>query len=142
MEPVLPWIPGAVRRLLLADPTFTAVLPAGRVSTRAPGDVTTPFATIQLPAPVGVMGGGGYKPLVQIDAWCARGGDDEPERMVWRIAVTAKDVLAKARNVPYESMYYSCRVLDVGPLPPDTSRGTSTPLYRAMVRAELTVHNS
>ncbi|GAA3877808.1 hypothetical protein GCM10022243_48150 [Saccharothrix violaceirubra] len=142
MESVLPWIPPAIRRLLLADPLFAAAVPGGRVSTRAPGDVTTPFVTIQLPTPLGAMGGGGYKPLVQVDAWSATVGGDDPEGVVWRIAMTAKNTLERARNVPYQSMHYSCRVLDAGPLPPDTSRGTSSPLYRAMVRVEMTVHNT
>jgi hypothetical protein len=141
VESDLPWVPGAVRQLLLADTAF-ATASGSRVSTRSPGNVTSgPYATIQLPTPLGVMGGGGYKPIVQIDAWCDPGAAEEPEAVVWRIAMRAKRVLETARNVSYQTMHWSARVIDAGPLPPDKSRGDDSPLYRAMVRAELTIKN-
>lgn len=140
MESVLPWIPGAVQARLLADVPFTTAI-GGRLYTRSPSKVTLPYATLQLPAPLAAMGGGGYKPLVQVDAWRVAEGDDDPEVVVWRIAMLAKNVLDRARNVPYQTLHWSARVIDCGPLPADKSRGESAPLYRAMVRAELTVHN-
>lgn len=142
MESDLPWMLGAVRQLLLADEPF-ATATGGRVSTRLPGTVTVPLVTLQIPAPLGAMGGGGYKPIVQGDAWCAPtgAGEEDPELIVWHIAVRGARVLERARNVPYGSMHYSARLLDLGPLPADRSRGDASPVYRAMFRAELTIHN-
>jgi hypothetical protein len=140
VESDLPWIPAALRAYLLADAPFTAAS-GGKVSTRAPSSVTEPYVTLQLPTPLGVMGGGGYKPIVQVDAWCDPGGAEDPEVIVWRIALRAARRLERARNVAYQTMRWSARVLDAGPLPPDKSRGDDSPLYRAMCRAELTVHN-
>lgn len=142
MESDLPWVPAAVRARLVADAPFVAALgSAQRIYTRAPAAVTAPYVVIQLPSPLAAMGGGGYKPLVQVDAWRVAEGTEDPEVVVWRIAMRAKRVLDTARNVAFETMHWSARVIDCGPLPPDTSRGDSSPLYRAMVRAELTLHN-
>lgn len=139
-ESDLPWIPGAIRALLLADLDFTAAC-QGRAGTRLPADMTRPYAQIRIPAPGGDMGGGGYRPLVQVDGWAAPGDGEDPERVAWRIATRAARVLRYARNVAYESMHYSPRVID-GPLAAeDTSRGTGSPLYRALIRAEITIHN-
>lgn len=90
------------------------------------------------------MGGGGYKPLVQVDAWCPPGvyGGMEAEAVVWRIASRAKRVLEETRDEQFETMYWSARPVDLMPLPPDTSRGESNPLIRAMTRAVLTVKNT
>lgn len=140
MESDLPWIPAAVRAYLLADTAFAAAS-GSRVSTRAPSPVTEPYVTLQLPTPLGALGGGGYKPIVQVDAWCDREATEDPEVIVWRIALRAARRLERARNITYQTMRWSARVLDAGPLPPDKSRGDDSPLYRAMCRAELTVHN-
>lgn len=139
VESDLPWVPAAVRQYLLADTPFNQAT-GGRLSTRA-SNVTEPYSTIQLPSPLAAMGGGGYKPLVQVDAWCDQDAAEEPEYVVWRIAMRAKSALERARNVPYLTMHWSARVIDCGPLPPDRTRGDDSPLYRAMCRAELTIHN-
>lgn len=137
--PVLPWIPPAARSVLLADADFTDAC-GGRLSTRAPADVSQPFATVQATVlPVDVSAGA-WLPMVQVDGWCPPGGTVDPEQAVWRIAVAAALVFARARNVAYENVHYSARVTD-GPLTDiDESRGKANPLYRAFIRAELTVH--
>jgi hypothetical protein len=142
VESDLPWVPLAVKDLLAADAAFVeAVGATGRIYTRAPASVAAPYVTIQLPTPLGAMGGGGYKPIVQVDAWRVEAGTEDPEIVVWRIAMRAKNVLQVARNVPFETMHWSARVIDCGPLPPDRTRGDDSPLYRAMCRAELTIRN-
>lgn len=143
-ESDLPWVPAAIRAYLLADPQFAALVP-GRVGTRLPKDMTLPYAQVRVSGPGPDLGGGGYKPLVQVDGWAAPAEPDaeDPERVAWRIATRAAQVLRTARNVPYESMRYSIsRILD-GPFAPDpdVSRGDSSPLYRAVIRAEVTIHN-
>lgn len=140
MESDLPWVPGAIRALLLADAPYAELI-GDRLGTRAPADVTMPYGTIQLPTPLGHLGGGGYKPIVQVDHWCPLDSQEDPEKVVWRMALRAARVLDRARNVAYQTMHYSGRVLDAGPLQPDTKRGDANPLFRAMVRAELTIHN-
>jgi hypothetical protein len=142
VESDLPWVPLAVKTRLLLDAPFVEALGSTeRIYTRAPGSVTEPYVTLQLPTPLGAMGGGGYKPIVQVDAWRVEAGDEDPETVVWRIAMRAMRALETARNVRHQTMHWSARILDAGPLPPDKSRGDDTPLYRAMVRAELTIHN-
>lgn len=139
--PTLPWIPPAARALLLADATFAAAC-GGRCSTRQPADATRPYATLQATVVPRDVSAGTWLPMVQVDGWCAPGGPVDPERAAWDIAVAAATVFARARNVAYENIRYSARVTD-GPLTAiDTSRGASTPLYRAFIRAEWRVHAS
>lgn len=132
----IPWIPGAVRQLLLADAEFTAAC-GGRVSTILHSTVTF-CAQIRTPGLNSMSGDGvAWSPLVQVDGWCAAGLGLEPEVKAWEIASHAARILGRARNVTYQNMTYSGRLVE-GPLPDvDTSRGESTPLYRAIVRAEL-----
>lgn len=136
----LPWIPGAIRGLLLADAVFSTACGA-RVSTILPSTVTF-CAQIRTPGNNSLSGDGvAFSPLVQVDGWCAPGitGVD-PERKAWEIAAEAARVLGRARNVTYQNVSYSARLID-GPIPDvDTSRGDSSPLYRAIVRAVLAVH--
>lgn len=136
----LPWVPGAIRQLLLADAVFASEC-GGDVLTRL-GSTVTYCAQIQVSGGTSLSGDGvAWSPLVQVDGWCApNAGAGDPERKAWAIAVEAARVLGRARNIPYQNMSYSARVVD-GPLPGvDTSRGTSTPLYRAVVRAEIRAH--
>ena len=139
-ESDLPWIPAAIRQLLMANHPFVESC-AGRCGTRLPSDMTRPFAQVRVSGNLD-LGGGGYKPLVQVDGWAAPGGTEDVEAVVWRIATRAARVLRVARNVPYESMRYSARVVDAPqPGPIDISRGADSPLYRALTRAEITLHN-
>jgi hypothetical protein len=142
VESDLPWFYQAVRNRLAEDADFMAAC-GSRLSERPPSSVTLPVATIQLPGSVGAMGGGGYKPLVQIDAWCPPGvfSGLEASAVVWRIVSRAKRVLEVTRNEQFETMHWSARPVDLMSLPPDVSRGESNPLIRAMTRAVLTVHN-
>jgi hypothetical protein len=137
--PILPWIPPAVRVLLLADAEFTAAC-GGRCVTRLPSDMTKPVAQLRATAiPIDVSAGA-WSPMVQVDGWCAPGGPVDPEQAAWRVAVAASRVLARARNVAWENIHYKARVTD-GPLTDiDTARGLTAPLYRAFIRAELIVH--
>lgn len=88
------------------------------------------------------LDGGGYKVMVQVDGNCpANYVTEEPEVVVWRMAVRAKEVFRVARNITYQTMRYSMRPVGLGPIPDDVSRGESNPLKRAAVRAEMTIHN-
>lgn len=140
MTAVIPWVPGAVRQLLLADSGFNTAC-GGRLATRLPSTITF-CAQLRLPGNNSISGDGvAYSPLIQVDGWCAPGiSGVDPEVKAWQIAAEAARVLGRARNVIYQNMSYSARLID-GPLPEvDTSRGESAPLYRAIVRAELAVH--
>lgn len=137
--PVLPWIPPAIRTLLLADEDFTEAC-GGRLSTRSPADVSLPYATVQATALPRDVSAGAWSPLVQLDGWCAPGGPVDPERAAWDIAVSAARVFSRARNVAYLNIRYTARVTD-GPLTDiDETRGSANPLHRAFIRAELIVH--
>lgn len=133
----LPWVPGAVRAVLMADVGFSALC-QGRCGTRLPTDMTKPFARIRTAGGISLSGDGvAWSPLVQIEGWASDGGATDPETVVWDIAADAGRVLGKARNITYKTMQYSVRILD-GPLPDvDTSRGTGSPLYWAALRVEL-----
>lgn len=136
----LPWIPGAVRALLLADPEFAEACPGG-VSPRAPADVTRPYATVQAVGNYQMDANATvYRPLIQVDGWCGS-TSSSPQPLAWRVAAEAARVLSAARNAPWQDLHFTARLTD-GPmeLPPDVSRGPSLPVYRAVIRAELTVH--
>lgn len=140
--PLLPWIPPAIRALLLADNTFNQAC-GGRFSTRAPADATLPYATVQVSGSFPRDASAGvWSPLIQVDGWCAPNAqiDGDPEEIVWGIAVAAAAVLSRARNIAYQNVHYSARVTD-GPLSDeDITRGSANPLYRALIRAELNIH--
>lgn len=141
MSTPLPWVPAALRIPLLADAAFDAAS-GGRLSTRLPSEVTW-CAQLRVAGNNSLDGGGvAFSPLVQLDGWCAPGLDDidDPEVKAWEIAAAGAAVLGRIRNLIYQTMSYSARIVE-GPLPDvDTSRGESAPLYRAIVRAELAVH--
>jgi hypothetical protein len=146
VESDLPWLPGAVRELLLADGPFAAACPSARLATSAaPGTVTTPFALMRVVVgSLRPLGGGGYLVDVQLDAFCPKAGYDgeEADRIVWRIAHRATRALIQAKNVPYQTMHWSTRRIPfAGPLDPDKSRGDDATLNRAAARAELAIHN-
>jgi hypothetical protein len=138
----LPWIPGAVRALLLADEEFAASC-GGYCATRAPADITGPFAQCRMVGNYSLGGNVGYRPLVQVDGWAPESmSSTDPTFAAWNVAANAARVLAAAANVRWQSIDYTARVVD-GPMEgaPDTSRGPASPLLRFLVRAELTVHN-
>jgi hypothetical protein len=145
----LPHIPSAIRALLLDDLEFAGLI-GGRLSTRAPSDVTRPYGIVQAPGnnPLGAFGPF-WKPIVQVEGWLGPDPTDttapieDPEVAVWRIAVRAAEVLKAAQYVTYAddhgAMTYKARVFE-GPLPrTDTTRGPSMPVFGCLVRAELTL---
>lgn len=136
----LPWLPGVVREFLMGQSTFTALIPAARVVFKAPSSVITPYVRIQVPNPGPLSGDGvAWKPLVQVDAYCPAGTVDA-EKIVWDLAAAAGSALGRARNVLNGTVAWSGRWTD-GPIPDeDTSRGTASPLARAVIRAVLTLH--
>lgn len=144
MESDLPWIPGAVRAVLLEDSAFATAC-FNRVSTsKAPGDVTKPFSMARLVVnSVQPLGGGGYTAWVQVDGYCpdVGYGGEEADPVVWRIVTRAQRVLERTRNRPHQTMHFSCHPRGLGPLDPDTTRGESTPLARAALQVQITIHN-
>lgn len=144
MESDLPWFYQAVRDRLAADVSFMESC-GNRLYDLAiaPKSVTQAYATIQFPISIGAMGGGGYRPMVQVDAWCPPGvyGGLEASAVVWRIVSRAMRVFEQTRNVQFQTMHWSARPTDLISLPKDTSRGEANPLVRAAMRAVLTVHN-
>lgn len=146
VESDLPWLPGAVRQLLLKDTPFATVCPPARLATSAaPGTVTAPFALVRVVVgSLRPLGGGGYLADVQLDAFCPAAGydDEEADPIVWRIAHRATRALGQAKNVRYQTMHWSTRAIPfAGPLDPDKTRGEADVLNRAAVRAELAIHN-
>ncbi|MGW5645063.1 hypothetical protein ACWEV3_40980 [Saccharopolyspora sp. NPDC003752] len=142
MTAALPWVPGAVRALLLADAEFSAAC-GGYCAPTSPTTITGPFAQLRLVGNFPLAGNVAFRPLVQVDGWApASMTTVDPTAAAWRVAAEAARVLAGAANVRWSSIDYSARVVD-GPVEgvADTSRGTATALLRALVRAELTVHN-
>lgn len=140
--PVLPFVPAAIRAYLGADPAWTALVPLARTTTRAPLNVTTPYALIKAPPAVPIEASAGmWSPLVQVEFYCPRGiAGQDSEVVAWKGAATAAAILSRARNVPYQTMRWKARIVD-GPLADvDVSRGEATPIDRAIIRAELTVH--
>lgn len=137
----LPSMRRAVRALLVADAGFVAVLPLVRLTFKAPPDVTTKYGTVQIPGNNVLTDGVAWSPLVQVDGWCPM-TDEDADDLAWDIAAAAAVVLCRARNVTYQNITYSARLID-GPMagPADVSRGESAPVAHALMRAELFVHN-
>lgn len=137
--PVLPWMQPAVRAVLLADATFTGLV-GGRVSSRLGPDVTQPCATVQITANPIDVSAGAWSPLVQLDGWAPADTVGDPEAVVWEIATSGAALLSRARNHAWQNLHFSARIVD-GPLTLiDETRGKNNVLYRAFIRAELTVH--
>jgi hypothetical protein len=122
------------------DPIFAAI--PTRVVFEAPPDVTTPFVIIQVPGGFSLSGDGvAWSPLIQVDGYCAITYPDA-RKQVWTLAAEAARILGRARNITFETMSYSARLVD-GPLEDvDLSRGTANPLRRALIRAALAVHTT
>jgi hypothetical protein len=136
----LPWMPGVVRAFLVDQPTFVELLPLDRLVFKAPANVVDPYGRIQVPSP-GPMSGDGvaWRPLVQIDAYCPMTNPDAAD-ITWNIVAAAAVLLGRARNITQGNLSWSGRHID-GPIPgDDRSRGEDSPLARAFIRAELTVH--
>lgn len=137
----IPWVPGAIRQLLVADTAFMTEC-GSRISSRLPSTVTF-CARVRLAGNNSLSGDGvAWSPLVQVEGWCAPGvaGVSDPEVKAWDIAARAAAVVGRARNITYQNMTYSTRIVD-GPLSDvDTSRGDSTALYWSLVRVEVTAH--
>lgn len=141
----LPHIPSAIRALLLADSTFTA-LTGGRCTVKkAPPDVSSPYAVIQIPGNIPMDDRAwGMKPLVQVNGWCPNDWTTaDPDLVTWDIAMAAINVLAHAQYVTYTdargTVTYNARLTD-GPLPAEnTSRGEGAPIQGYLIRAELTL---
>jgi hypothetical protein len=137
----MPPLTGAVRELLLADPDFV-LASGGRLATKAPSDVTTPWAVMRTSVtPVGANTVA-WRGTAQVNGCCAFPvGDLAPEDVAWNIAAHAARIFGRARNVNWQNVTYSSRV-ETGPIPgvPDLSRGDSSPVYWVFVRAELSIH--
>jgi hypothetical protein len=136
----LPWLPSVVRAFLMGQPNFTGLIVGARVVYKAPPDVTTPYVRIQVPNAAPMSGDSvAFRPLVQVDAYCPAGATNA-DKTVWDLVSAASWSLSRARNVVAGSLSWSGRHLD-GPIPDiDKSRGDSSPLTRAVIRAELTLH--
>jgi hypothetical protein len=136
----LPWLPGVVRAFLMGQSNFTTLIPASRVVFKAPADVTTAFVRIQVPNSAPMSGDGvAWRPLVQVDAYCPATIQDA-EKIVWDLVAAAAWSIGRARNVINGGLSFSGRHLD-GPIADvDISRGEGSPLSRAVIRAELTLH--
>jgi hypothetical protein len=144
----LPYVPGAIRQLLLADSAFTAAVGGRCTVKKSPPDVTSPFAVVQIPggAPLDEQGWV-LQPLIQVNVWCPDSwAAADPDVVAWDGISAVRRVLQSARYVTYSdtrgSMTYSARITD-GPLPTeDTTRGDSTPLQGYLLRAELTLQDT
>lgn len=135
-----PWVPGAIRAYLLDDAGFVTAS-ASRVGTRLPSDMTKPFVQVRVIGNISLSDTSFAKsPLVQVDCWASPGGPVDPEVQTWDLAELAATRLAIARNVRYQNMVWSARLVD-GPIATlDTSRGESSPLYGSLIRVELKTH--
>lgn len=140
MKPI-PFAPGGVRVFLIAQPEFTALVPATSVTTReAPDPITGPYVTIRAPGNVGVDPML-RSPLIQVDAWVPKleilGGTTDPDEVAWDIAAMAGQLLGRARPQDFRGSAWTARWTD-GPITGlDKTRGPDQPLYRATVRVEL-----
>jgi hypothetical protein len=139
--PTMPPLTGAIRELLFADPDFVTAC-FGRLATKAPDDVTEPYAVLRTSAtPVGANTVA-WRGTAQINGCCGFPvADTDPEDVAWNIAAHAARIFGRARNVSWQNVTYSSRV-ETGPIPgvPDKTRGDGAPIYWVFVRADLSIH--
>jgi hypothetical protein len=138
-----------IRALLLADTEFAA-LTGGRLATRAPADVTVPYAVLRCSAnPLSASSRSvGWRGGVQVHGCATRPvGDTMPETLAWRICAVAARILDRSGQQTWtepggdRAVTYTPRLTD-GPLPmePDKTRGDDNVVYWAMVRATFPIH--
>ncbi|MFD8496340.1 hypothetical protein [Amycolatopsis sp. NPDC059657] len=139
----LPNLAEPIRELLLADGPFAA-LTQSRLGTRAPEDVTTPYAVLRCAAsPLSSSSRSvGWRGTVQLHG-CATGwvNSKAPETVSWDICAAAARVLDRSGQQIWGDVTYTPRLTD-GPLPmdPDRSRGEANVVHWALIRAELIIH--
>ena len=138
-----------IRALLLADTEFAA-LTGGRLGTRAPADVTTPYAVLRCSAsPLSASSRSvGWRGGVQLHGCATRTvGTVYPETLAWNICAVAARVLDRSGQQTWaepdsdRTVTYTPRLTD-GPLPmePNTSRGEDAVVYWALIRATFPIH--
>lgn len=133
---------GAVRSALTTDEGFTALVPAERVVTRKPADVTTIYAQVQMVGNYPLHAAAkAYSPLVQVAAWLPiETPGVDAETVAFAAAAKAADVLSTQRALTWQGAGFNLRVVD-GPMPAwDDSRSGSAGLAGALIRVELRVH--
>lgn len=136
----LPYMAAAVIQHFLDDAALMAMF-GQRVGTRAPASLTQPFLRVQVPDNLILAAPAAYRPLVQVEALVSGllvPGAPDPEGLAWAGAELALRALCSA-NVPYEGCHWTGRVFSGPTVLPDISRGADSPVYRGIVRADLTV---
>ena len=139
----LPFMPAAVRQFLISRTEYTSLCSAANTTTRElPQALTAPCVTIRATVNQGVDPML-RRPLIQIDAWTPSieklGGTTDPEEVSWNVASMAGQLLGRARNVEFRGTAWTGSWLEGPVMFVDTTRGTSLPLYRSMIRVELKV---
>lgn len=145
MEP-MPYFPGAVRRWLSEQPEFKEALRGGRVTTRdLPDPLVKPHVTVQ------TVDNGGQDPmhrrmLLQVTPWVpgrdVTGFDEDPDVTAWRLAVTAGELLGRARNqIIDDATAWSASWIE-GPVQLyDNERGPDRTIFYAPIRVAVVLRH-
>lgn len=137
----MPFPPVLLRDVLVLAPGVLELLgTADQISTRA-GNVSRPAMLVRPAGNVPIESGYGmHSPLVQVEGLCPHAWTEvDPEVMANRIAWAAVDAVASIRNLQARGVAFSVRHIDGPHDDADVSRGTETPVYRSIVRFELTL---
>ena len=143
MRSPMPYVPGEIRKFLLANPDFASLLHGGAVTTRnVPDPLTTPHVI------VATVGNQGDDPMlrrliVQVTPWAPEsdvsGLDEDPDVTVWNLAVMAGELLGRAKNIVIDDQHAWSATWVEGPIQLyDTLRGPTRPLFYAPIR--IAVH--
>lgn len=138
-----------IRAQLLADAEF-AQLTGDRCATRAPDDVTVPYAVLRCSAnPLSSSSRSvGWRGGVQVHGCATQPvGGVMPETLAWQICAAAARVLDRGGQQIWlepggdRQVVYTPRLTD-GPLPmdPDKTRGEADVVYWALIRATMPIH--
>lgn len=141
MSAIIPtaYIPGEVRKYLLADEEFIRLLHGGAVTCReVPDPLTKPHVTVKA---VGHQGGDPrlHRVLIQITPWVPRPDvsriPEDPDITAWNLATRAGELLARAKNIIVDDTHaWSAHWVD-GPIQlEDKNRGLDRIIYYAPVR--------
>lgn len=139
MRKPMPYIPGEVRKLLLADAEFLSLLHGGKVTCReVPDPLSVPHVTVKS------VGNQGNDPMlrrliVQVTPWVpgrdVSGIEEDPDVTAWNLASYAGEKLGRSKNIIIDDSHaFSMNWLEGPTQLEDKTRGVDRVIYYAPIR--------
>ena len=146
----LPYAPAAVRHFLTQDEELVSFVPAELITTGdVPNPINRPFITCR-PADTKGVDPKAKTAMVQVDVWVPPREvlqeepgaiDADPGEVAWDLAGLCGQLLHHSDSRPFRGNGFKCKWASGPGAGPgmDYTRGKDQPLFRALVRIELSV---